>query len=67
MNDPVIEAAIRAAGSLLIRRESITVAREALKPIRGWFERMALEDDSPTKQDWADLAKLIYTSEELKQ
>lgn len=80
MSDPAIEAGQRAVDALdkevsltmddwdLLIDTSVASAREALKPIREWFEWWnGVESDPPPPQAWGELAKLIYTTEELGQ
>lgn len=76
MSDPAVEAAQRAwadegwgpeplsfsEGSL-----AISAAREALKPIRTWFEWWAQPSTTPTEQAWGELARLLYSPEELER
>lgn len=45
-----------------------TSAREALKPIREWFKWWNhFEGEALPPQAWGELAKLIYTTEELEK
>lgn len=75
MSDPAIEAAQRAwgdrRGSKTAWKVGIAAAREALKPIREWFETAmaeAIAEDLFEQMDLLDsLAPLIFTTEELER
>lgn len=73
MSDPAIQAAQRAHARMVDgintpsrERERITAAREALEPIRDWAAKWSIELlHHDLGQAWAELAPLIFTSEEL--
>ncbi|MBU8834413.1 hypothetical protein [Mycolicibacterium goodii] len=60
MTDPVIEAVRRSispAAGPAERQAALDAAREALRPIREWYE----DDNAP----WPAILPLIYSSKEL--
>lgn len=69
MTDPAVEAAERACTKHGFG--DISSAREALKPIREWFETAmaeAIAEDLFEQMDLLDsLAPLIFTTEELER
>lgn len=70
MNDPAVEATKRAVPWRERRGVDVTIAREALKPIRELFDRWTAEDmPLPYTKRYKmldQLAPLIFTSEELE-
>ena len=76
MSDPAVVAAntvldsVRWFGDVGIVGEALVLdaAREALRPIRQWFKWWNhVGEAGLPEQAWRELARLIYTSEELKQ
>lgn len=78
MSDPAVEAAQRAIGHVSpdeftneVGDAALAAAREALKPIREWFETAmaeAIAEDLFEQMDLLDsLAPLIFTTEELER
>ncbi|WP_078278567.1 hypothetical protein [Mycobacteroides franklinii] len=78
MSDPAVEAAQRAYGAMgaeaTIWDEAVTAAREALEPIREWHQKKSQWLDCRyssealmLKAQLAEIAPLIFTSEELER